>query len=129
MGRRVVDPNVGPCEGPVVGSHVDALLGSVQQLHPGLGQGLGRRAASCKPQVLGGAFHEDQPAEAASGARAWPQKPSAYLPLPALSPLASRGGIRVTAYVAPRLSPGQMCREVQPTRLGKASLRGTVTSR
>lgn len=62
LGRRVVDPDVGPREGPVEGGHVDALSGGVQQLHPGLGQGLGGRAACCRSQVLGNALHEDEPA-------------------------------------------------------------------
>lgn len=45
---------------------MDTLLGSVQQLQPGLGQGLGPRAAGRRWQVLGDAFHEDQPAGGAS---------------------------------------------------------------
>lgn len=70
LGRRVVDPDVGPREGPVEGGHMDALSGGVQQLHPGLGQGLGSRAACCRPQVLGDALHEDEPAEGAPGVSA-----------------------------------------------------------
>lgn len=67
LGRRVVDPDVGPREGPVEGGHVDALSGGVQQLHPGLGQGLGGRAACYRSQVLGDALHEDEPAEGVPG--------------------------------------------------------------
>lgn len=46
---------------------MDALSGGVQQLHPGLGQGLGGRAACCRSQVLGNALHEDEPAEGVPG--------------------------------------------------------------
>jgi hypothetical protein len=42
---------------------MDAFLGSVQELQPGLDQGLGRWAASCKWQVLRDAFHKDEPGE------------------------------------------------------------------
>lgn len=49
---------------------MDALSGGVQQLHPGLGQGLGSRAACCRPQVLGDALHEDEPAEGVPGVSA-----------------------------------------------------------
>lgn len=70
LGRRVIDPSVGPREGPVEGGHVDTLPGGVQQLQPGLGQGLGRRAARCRRQVPGDAFHEDEPAEEVPGVSA-----------------------------------------------------------
>lgn len=68
LGRRVIDPDVRPREGPVEGGHMDALLGGVQQLQPGLGQGLGRWAAGCRGQVLGDALHKDKPAGRAPGA-------------------------------------------------------------
>lgn len=42
---------------------MDALLGGVQQLQPGLGQGLGGRTAHHRRQVLRDALHEDKPAE------------------------------------------------------------------
>ena len=66
-GRRVIDPDVRPREGPVEGGHVDALLGGIQQLRPGLGEGLGRRAAGRGGQVLRDAFHKDKPAGGAQG--------------------------------------------------------------
>lgn len=59
--RGGIDSNVQPGEGPVVRGDMDALLSRIKKLQPRLGQGLGSGAARCKCQVLGDAFHKDEP--------------------------------------------------------------------
>lgn len=63
---------------------MDTLPGGVQQLQPGLGQGLGRRAAGRVGQVLGDALHQKQPAGGRSVRP--PARLSAPTPTPSMPP-------------------------------------------
>lgn len=79
---------------------MDALLGGVQQLQPGLGQWLGGRAASCRWQVLRDAFHKDKPGESGKVARCGVRSLDPLLP-----PCSPAGGTATSVALGP--SPGE----------------------
>lgn len=89
---------------------MDTLPGGVQQLQPGLGQGLGRRAAWCRRQVLGDAFHEDKPAEGGGRCERRSHQPASHH---LFHPVQAEGAGRALqarlgrAGLTPRSTPGR----------------------